>query len=382
MELENRHRMKRFILYISLLLVCVGVAYASPYRISLLTGGPGDELYAGFGHSALRVVNEETGGETVYNFGMFNFATPNFYPKFVKGDLDYYLAKESFRDFMWEFDSQKRYVHEQVLSLTDEQTERIMKELQERYLPENRAYRYKFIQRNCTTELRDIIVAAVDADTEFLESADRHTWRYYLSGCLPDDPWTRIGINIVLGSKVDVRINRFERMCFPALLYEGLPLVAEDLVKEDVLVREDARERSGWMGRNYPYIIIVVLALALVFANSRTADSVYLFVLGVLGLLVVFLMYYSTHMEFKLNFNLLWCNPLFIALGIAVLKKWPKWTFVLSTVSLLCLLVLLVIWITGVQGLDPAFIVFYAAALWISLKYYTGYRKAFRKNLS
>lgn len=369
--------MKRFLIFISAIFITAALLSASPYRISLMTAGPGEHLYAAFGHSGLRVVDTESGADKVYNFGMFDFSTPNFYTKFLKGDLDYYVGIQSFDDFMQEYLYEGRYVYEQVLALTDEQTERILSELEYRYRPENRAYRYKFIQRNCTTELRDIIVGAVDADTEFLEARNAKTWRGHLNASLPTKPWERIGINVILGSKVDGRINNFESMFLPILLYLGMPQIAEGLVAEDITLNTDTRHVPGWLNLHYPYIVFILLAAFLVFANSRVADSVFLFVLGTLGLIILFLMVYGSHMEFKLNFNLLWCNPMLIALGVAILKKWRRGICFLSGLSLLLTIALFVVWLTGIQGFDPAFFIAAAPLLWISLKYYMGYHKAF-----
>lgn len=369
--------MKRFLVSMTFLLAFAGISHAEKYRISLLTCGPGDELYSTFGHSAMRVRDLEAGTEAVYNFGMFNFSDPNFYMKFLKGDLDYYLGLQNFGGFVREYTYEQRYVYEQVLNLTDAHAEEIVSRLECRNRPENRAYKYKFIQRNCTTELRDIIVDVVDADEGFLLAPDILTWRDYLSLCLYEKPWTKMGVNILLGSRVDREINNFEKMCLPELLYRGLPDIAENLVAEETVINEDTRgPLAGRMGRSYHIIILAVLALVLVFVNSRVVDSVYCFLLGTLGLLVVFLMFYGTHMEFKANFNLLWCNPALIVLGIAILRKRPKLIFIMSSFSLLCLLTLLVIWVSGVQGMDSSFLVPVVALMYISLKYFRGCRKA------
>ena len=380
--------MKRLFLSLFLTIFSIGAALASPYRISLLTCGPGDELYSTFGHSAMRVVNAETGSDTVYNFGMFNFADPNFYVKFVRGDLDYYLALQRFDYFLMEYVSEDRYVYEQVLDLTDEQAEAVVNELNCRYLPENRTYKYKFIQRNCTTELRDIIVDFSDPEESFLLREDIETWRYYLNACVQDKLWARIGINIVLGSKVDRKINNFEKMWLPELLYDGLPDItrigddgeSKGIVAQTVVLNSNDRSHGGgWLKNNYHYLLFGFVALLLVFLNSRIADSIYFFLLGVLGLLVIFLMFYSTHMEFQANYNLLWCNPLWILSGIFILRKKPKATFVLSGLSLLCSLATLVIWLAGIQGFDPVFLIMVFSLFGISLKYFRGYRTYLKK---
>src|SRR3954453_22535848 len=86
-------------------------------RISLLTCAPGQELYSTFGHTAMRITDSVTHMDIVYNYGTFNFDDPNFYMKFIRGKLDYFLSADHFPDFMYEYVESQRSVAEQVLNL-------------------------------------------------------------------------------------------------------------------------------------------------------------------------------------------------------------------------------------------------------------------------
>ena len=44
-------------------------------RISLLTCSPGEELYARYGHTAIRVLDETNDIDIVFNYGIFDFNT-------------------------------------------------------------------------------------------------------------------------------------------------------------------------------------------------------------------------------------------------------------------------------------------------------------------
>lgn len=87
-------------------------------RISLLTCGPGNDLYTTFGHTAVRVI-DSSGGDYVFNYGTFDFSTPHFYWKFTRGHLMYFLAVQNFPDFMQEYEEEHRKVTEQVLNLSE-----------------------------------------------------------------------------------------------------------------------------------------------------------------------------------------------------------------------------------------------------------------------
>ena len=60
--------------------------------ISLLTYGPGDEVFERFGHIALVVHDSTTGEDIAFNWGMFDFNQPNFLVNFLTGDTKYWMA--------------------------------------------------------------------------------------------------------------------------------------------------------------------------------------------------------------------------------------------------------------------------------------------------
>ena len=88
-------------------------------QVSLLTCGPGTEVYELFGHTALRVKQQRPGGfDYVFNYGMFNFDVPGFIWRFTKGETDYCLGINDFPDFLLNYQFRESKVDEQVLNLT------------------------------------------------------------------------------------------------------------------------------------------------------------------------------------------------------------------------------------------------------------------------
>ena len=85
-----------FALFFTLFFVQLSIGQSSfeTTTISLITGSPGDELYNTFGHSAIRILDQEHGVDYVYNYGTFDFNAPNFYLNFTRGKLDYMLSVE------------------------------------------------------------------------------------------------------------------------------------------------------------------------------------------------------------------------------------------------------------------------------------------------
>jgi hypothetical protein len=141
------------------LLICASLFLPAQddLRISLLSCSPGAELYSIFGHSAIRVTDETSGTDRVYNYGTFNFREKNFYLKFLSGKLNYYLSVQSFPSFMSDYLEENRTVYEQVLNISHFHKLQLHTALRLNALPENRAYKYDFFWDNCSTRIRDKI---------------------------------------------------------------------------------------------------------------------------------------------------------------------------------------------------------------------------------
>jgi len=94
-------------------------------EVYLITCGPGTEIYSVYGHSALRIVIPEKKIDTVYNWGVFDFATPNFAWKFAKGRLNYMLGVYSFESFLKDYFLEQRWVISQKFNLETPDIERL-----------------------------------------------------------------------------------------------------------------------------------------------------------------------------------------------------------------------------------------------------------------
>jgi hypothetical protein len=205
-------------------------------RISLLTCAPGAELYSTFGHTALRVQDAATGVDEVYNYGTFEFA-PDFYSKFIRGKLLYALSVEGFNEFMFQYQAESRSVIEQSLSLTCLQKSSLSAALRANAQPQNKAYRYDFLFDNCTTRARDMVDTGSSGNVHFktILPQEPPTFRnlidIYLNRANQD--WSKLGIDLLLGAKMDRKASNREAMFLPDNLLkafdsatlDGRPLV-------------------------------------------------------------------------------------------------------------------------------------------------------------
>lgn len=341
-------------------------------KISLLTCDSGNELYSTFGHSALRVYYPEMGKDIVFNFGLFDFNTPHFYTKFVRGKLQYMLGIQYMEDFMAQFKWEKRGVKEQILNLTDQQTTELIDRLAYLYLPQNRYYYYSFLYKNCTSELRDIIFPLVDKAPEMFKAESANiTYRELLNKYITG--WTKLGINLILGSSLDNNTNSYESMFLPENLYSGTallengdaPLVSETLY----LYKAPESEKSVSFVRALlsPLVLFSFLFAIMTFVVIRNYsvgkrkietiyNNTYLGIISLLGLALIVIILITEHTELYANYNLLWCNPLFFLVVFASLKRWKKLERAFSALALVFLAVIQIVWAFNIQYIEPAFI--------------------------
>jgi hypothetical protein len=337
-------------------------------RISLLTCAPGAELYSTFGHTAIRVRDNAAGTDEVFNYGTFEFA-PDFYYKFVKGKLLYALSVEEFRDFLFQYQAESRSIVEQELNVTCGQKEQLFAALRTNALPENRFYRYDFLFDNCTTRAGDIIVKNSGGTAQFrsLFGGGQPTFReliyVYLNKAHQD--WSKFGIDLLLGAKLDRQATNKEAMFLPDNLMmamdtatvNGLPLVGEE---QPVLVMPLVATESYLITPFVLFTMLLAAGVILSFVNSKSNfrvtqvfDFLFFFILGLTGILLLFMWFGTDHALCANNYNLLWALPTHTAAAFFVHKK-ERWVTLYFRAVFFISLLLLAGWAFLPQHLNTA----------------------------
>lgn len=290
-------------------------------QISLLTCGSGKELYAQFGHTAIRIYDPQLNIDVAFNYGMFNFSTEGFYLKFVKGITDYELGLEFAIDFFIKYQNREVDTWEQVLVLTQEEKQRIFDALMLNYEPQNRFYRYNFVYDNCATRPRDMIEQAIGDTVIYLDRKVQNTFRQLVAGCVGTDNWTKFALDIVLGSSADKVATPRERMFLPL----ELMLYMQDAKRKDgskivVSTTQVYKAPKKELTTNFWLKPVVVCFVALFLLglisyvgrnkNMLWLDAILFTVTGVMGIIVFYLSFISVHPIVTENYNLLWMNPL------------------------------------------------------------------------
>lgn len=362
--------------YISILLVLIlfghfGKAQEEPsaLRISLITCTPGAELYSVFGHNALRIVDSAAGTDIAYNFGTFNFDDPDFYTKFVRGKLQYFLSQENFTDFLFAYQYFKRGVSEQVLNLTEKEKKEIQRALFENLSEENRYYKYDFFYDNCSTRLRDIIFKTKSNQAfnppQFV--ANGLTFRDHLHTYLDraEMKWTRLGIDLILGLNADRKMSVSNAMFLPEFLAKGVNATEVNsqklVVEENTLLpdQQPAPTRDSFLLTPFFIFLIIAILMMLPLGNKIPAYAQFQQVLqktifisaGLLGLLMLFLWIGTDHQTMTNNLNLFWAFPLHLVLAFKE-NNLPVW-LKRYTIIYVALVILLLVVAAFVPGLIP-----------------------------
>ena len=191
--------------------------------ISILTIGPGVALYDRFGHSAFRVKDSVNNIDWTFNYGTYDFNAPNFYGKFVKGQLLYSLSAGYFQGFIEYYKKQNRSVREQVLNLDQEQKGRLFSFLLWNAEPANKNYRYDFFFDNCATRIRDVLASNLGNQLKYSASFDPEplSFRQLIQNQVPYNDWGSLGMDIAIGAVVDVPATPWQFQFLPKYVAEA-----------------------------------------------------------------------------------------------------------------------------------------------------------------
>ncbi|CAM1362605.1 conserved membrane hypothetical protein [Tenacibaculum sediminilitoris] len=336
-------------------------------QISIITSGPGKELYEKFGHTAIRVKDPVLQLDLLYNYGIFDFDDPNFYVNFTKGFMKYKLARYPFHLSLKSSQQDKRWVKEQILNLTQQQKNEFFQFLETNALPENASYFYDPYFDNCATRPRDIIQKVTGDKLVFKDNfvTENLSLRQLMNKEINPNTWGSLGINIALGNRLDKVATPIEYLYLPDYVFEALKSskIMKD-GKEENLVQKtnillDFKEKESKSNTFNPFLIILLFSLLGLFITykdlkklkrTKWLDFILFFTTGVLGLLIVFLWFFTNHSTAPNNFNFLWAFAPNLFIAFFLLKKNTlRWIHIYCKVMFFFMLLIPIVWLTKIQ---------------------------------
>ena len=334
-------------------------------QISVLTCGSGEELYTAFGHTAFRVQDPTLGIDVVYNYGTFDFNKPNFFLNFAKGKLIYSLSRRRFDAFLFEYQNEKRWVKEQLLQLTNKETNELFGFLENNYKAENRDYLYDPLFNNCSTITADILKDLFGSSLSFNDDniSKPLSFRSLVHQHINTNSWGAFGIDIAFGGITDRTATIRERMFLPYQAMQQLRNTTkngEPIVKRErtVLNYPESTDRSAFITGPFFWFLLLFLFVAIITAldyrhqgRHQWLDFILFLVSGFAGLVILLLWIATDHIVTHQNFNFLWLLPANIVVGFYILpnKELPKWLKNYLFVALALCTIVLLLWIFKIQ---------------------------------
>lgn len=222
--------MKHLSSLILLLLLPALAAGADRRSVTLITVGPGSEIYEKFGHNLIWVHDPDAGTNPCYNWGLFSFDDPNFLLNFVRGRMTYAMGAAPIIDSVVGYEMEGRLATFQRLPMTSAQIDELIRRCEANLRPENSQYRYDYFTDNCSTRVRDMLDSVTGGQVRAALAAYRprqpSTYRRNAMRLMQDEFWTTLGMDFALGPAADRALSGWEEAFLPMRLAEGLTPVA------------------------------------------------------------------------------------------------------------------------------------------------------------
>ncbi len=336
-------------------------------QISIITSGPGEALYEKFGHTAIRIKDPMLQLDLIYNYGIINFENPSFYIDFTKGYMKYKLARYPFYLALKSSKQDKRWVKEQILNLTQKQKNEIFNFLEINATPKNASYFYDPFFDNCATKPRDIIQKTIGDNLIFNDdfATDSLSIRQLMNNEIHQNTWGSLGINIALGSRLDKIAAANEYLYLPDYVFKTLNASKviknnkeENLIYKTIVLLdfEEKKSKSDVINPLLIFFIVSFIGIYITYKDyvnkkrTKWLDFILLFTTGLIGVLIVFLWFFTNHSTAPNNFNFLWAFAPNLIISFLLLKKSPpKWISKYLLGLLILLLLVPFVWIIRFQ---------------------------------
>lgn len=307
--------------------------------VSLITFGPGLEVWERFGHNAILINDRTTKTSRLYNYGIFDFDQKDFFLNFARGRMTYRMAVGDANEELPYYVEEGRWIVQQELALTDAQKAKLAAFLDWNVRPENQQYRYNYFEANCSTKTRDALDMAADGaiHAQTISPSRGFTYRMDVLRLMRPEPLLMIGMDAGLGPYADRRLTYWDESFLPTEFMRHMrevfvvdpttgerhPLVARETRLNDSHIPEPSETPPNWLWGALAVgiaLALLILALARAHANAlaratfATLGVIIDLVLGLGGLVLLGLWFLTEHTSAWRNENLFLLDPLCLLL--------------------------------------------------------------------
>ena len=324
----------------SLLLLSLLVLFVTPgvaqldndnLEVDLITTSPGQYYWSAFGHSAIRV--KTANYDKMFGFGYFDFDEEDFFLKFAKGEMQYFLGVNDSHYELADYQLQGRKIISQRLDLTAKQKQQLITKLNFLSQPENRYYPYDYFLNNCTSRIRDLLdeVTNGEISNQLKPQITENSWND-LTFPAVNQAWMNLGIAYVYGLPAFAKKNQWQLSVFPEVFsndIKGIVTKNNWNKNHQVLFAPDKQQAKfaqySFIQTHYALILLVGLLILGLLAKPLQSFTVSLWLLiqSLLGIGLLMLWFFTQHKIAVWNINLLLFSPLaFVILFKSLRKPW------------------------------------------------------------
>ena len=329
-------------------------------RVYLVTAGQGDQIWERFGHNFLAVEDPATGAMIAYNWGVFDFAAPDFLSRFLLGDTRYWMQGDPLEAVLAAYPRYNRTVTLQRLALTPVQADSLQRFLAWNAREENRYYRYDYFRDNCSTRLRDALDRALGGALRRATGRrlTNNTYRRESLRLTDEAPAAQLGIDVALGQPADAALSAWESMFVPMRVAEYVrdiqvpgpggamvPLVMEERVVYEAQRPAERTRAPSLIAELLAAGLALATVIALLVHRARRAGrksiaanviaAAWGGVAGTIGVVLVLAWAATQHVFWYRNENLFQLNPIALALVVLIpmALRNPRWWRAARTVA-------------------------------------------------
>ncbi|WP_293387288.1 DUF4105 domain-containing protein [Nevskia sp.] len=318
---------------------------------SIVTFQPGSLYWQRFGHNALLIRDTQSGRAISFNYGIFDFAAPNFFLNFARGHMTYRVVPNYLERDLLNYQAEGRWALEQRLNLDARQIGLLRDYLEWNVQPENAEYGYDYFISNCSTRVRDALDYAMAGGLkrQLVGHATTATWRSEATKLISPDALLMVVMDLALGPTADQPIDLWQQSFAPLVLMQALrgATVTDGAGRVLPLVSREVRLLPGGRANDPPdhapdlrlQFLLAGLALAAIllglakFRGAATARWLLMpiavgfsLLCGLGGVLLALLWGATEHWAGWRNESLLLVNPLSLWLaGSLLLYPRPRW---------------------------------------------------------
>jgi len=325
--------MKRLFLFFILFFLIYSVnakELSSDAKVKLMIVGPYQGDFASvWGHIAIWIKDDKVGVDRVYNYGGVAYEG-NFIYRMLTGNLRFYLdTHQTYEQELKTYKRAKRDVALYELNLKPKEKQKIYDLLEENSKEENKFYRYEFYLKNCATFTYDIIVKSIDGNIDYKDNGFDITYRDVFDDRLSPFPFPLFLIQVISGSKNDQKLELEETFFIPKYMANSFKTASikdengsRPVFKNSKVVfdfPETDIEPSFFKKPIFLFLLLFLVEIVLFgFSYFRQVnyfklyDNIWFGFMSILSLFTLLTMILTHYLITKVNFNLLWSNPLVV----------------------------------------------------------------------